>query len=167
MIISSEAFLGWIFYRFSYKSRTSTQRVFRVLEKAWYARLYSLLFSCSVVSNSLRPHGLQHARPPCPSTSLGVNSNSCQLSRLCHPITSSSVDHIISQLQSFPASPSFSLNWLFATGGQRIGASASASVLPVNIQGWFPLGLTVLISFESKGLSRVFPQWFWIFIHII
>ena len=112
MIISSEAFLGWIFYRFSYKSRTSTQRVFRVLEKAWYAHLYSLLFSCSVVSSSLRPHGLQHARPPCPSTSLGVCSNSCPLSWWCHPIILSSVVPITSHLQSFPASLSFSLSWL-------------------------------------------------------
>ena len=108
------------------------------------------------MSSSLWPHGLQHARLPCPSLSPGVYSNSCPLSEWCHPTISSFVVPITSHLQSFPASGSFPLSWLFASEGQRTGASASVSVLPVNIQGWFPLGLTVLISFESKGLSRVF-----------
>ena len=104
-----------------------------------------LLFS-SVVSDSLRPRGLQHARLPCPSLSPGVCSNSCQLSRWCHPTISSSVVPFSSCPQSFPASGSFSMSWLFASGGQSIGASASGSVLPMNIQGGFPSGLTGFIS---------------------
>ena len=115
-------------------------------------------FSHSVVSNSLRPHGLQHSRPPCPSPTPGVYSNSCSLSRWCHPIISSSVIPFSFRLPSFPASGSFQMNQLFASGGQSIGVSASASVLPMNIQDWFPLGLTSLISLQSKGLSRVFSQ---------
>ena len=100
-----------------------------------------LLFSCSVVSDSLRPHELQHVRLPCPSLSLRVCSNSCALSWWCHPTISSSVALLSSCPESFPAS----VSWLFASGGQSIGASASASALPMNIQGWFPLGLTGLI----------------------
>ena len=100
-------------------------------------------FSCSVVSDSLRPHELQHARPPCPSPTPGVCSNSCPLSRWCHPTISSSVLPFSSCLQSFPASGSFLMSQFFASGGQSIGFSASASVLPMNIQYWFPLGLTV------------------------
>ena len=118
-----------------------------------------LLFSCSVMSDFLRPHGLQHARLPCPSLSLRVSSNSCPLSQWCHPIISSSVDPVSSCHQSFPASGSFSVSWIFASGGQSIGASASASVLALNIQGWFPLRLTSLISLLSKGLLRVFFQY--------
>ena len=120
--------------------------------------LYSLLFSRSVMSSSLWPPGLQHARLPCPSPSPGVYSNSCPLSWWCHPTISSSVVPFTSHLQSFPASGSFPLSWLFASGGQRIGASASASVLPVNIQGWFPLGCTGWISWVQgtfKSLSTV------------
>ena len=113
-------------------------------------------FSRSVVSDPLQPHGLQHARPPCPSPTPGAYSNSCPLSQWCHPTISSSVVHFSSCLQSFPASGSFPVSQFFAWGGQSIGVSASASVLPINIQGWFPLGLTSLISLESKGLSRVF-----------
>ena len=115
-------------------------------------------FSCSVMSDSLQPHGLQHARLPCPSPTPGVYSNSCPLSRWCHPIISSSVIPFSSCHQSFPASGSFQMNQLFASGSQSIGASASASVLPMNIQDWFPLGWTVWISLLSKGLSRVFPN---------
>ena len=111
-----------------------------------------LLFYLWVVSNSLWPHGLQHTSLPCPSRSLGVCSNSCPLSQWCHPTFSPSAA-LFSYPQSFPASRSFPVSWLFASGGQRIGASAS--VLPMNIQGWFPLGLTGLISLQSKGLSRV------------
>ena len=101
-----------------------------------------LLFCRSVVSNSLWPHGLQHARLPCPSPPPGVCSNSCPL--WCHPTILSSVIPFSSCLQSFPASGSFPVSRLFASGRQSVGASASASVFPVNIQGWFPLGLTSL-----------------------
>ena len=100
------------------------------------------------------PHGLQHARLPCPSLSPRVCSNSCPLSWWCHPTVSS----FSSCSQSFPASGSSPMSQLFASGSQSTGASASASVLPVNIQGWFPLGLTGLISLQSKGLSRVFSS---------
>ena len=117
----------------------------------------SVQFSCSVMSYSLRPHGPQHARPPCPSPTPGVYPNSCPLSRWCHPTISSSVIPF-SHLQSFPASGSFPMSQLFASGVQSIGVSASASVLPMNIQGWFPLGWTGWISLQSKGLSRVFAN---------
>ena len=120
--------------------------------------LLLLLFSRSAVSDSLRPHGLQHARLPCPSPSPGVCSNSHPLNRWCHPTISSSVVPFSSCPQSFPASESFPVSRLFASGGQSIGASASASVLPMNIQRWFPLGLTGLISLLSKGLSRGFSS---------
>ena len=112
-----------------------------------------MLFSCSVMSDSLWPYGLQHTRLPCPSLSSRVCSNSCSLSRWCHPTISSSVTHF-SCHQSFPASGSFPVSWLFASGSQSNGASAS--VLTMNIQGWFPSGLTGMISLLSKGLSRVF-----------
>ena len=108
-----------------------------------------------MVSDSLWPHGLQHARFPCPSPSPGVYSNSCPLSWWCHTTISSP---FTSCLQSFPASGFFPMSQLFASGSQSIGASASASVLPVNIQDWFPLGLTGLISLQSRGLSRVFSS---------
>ena len=117
-----------------------------------------LLFSCSIMSNSLRPHGLQHARPLCSPPSPGACSNTCPLSRWCHPIILSSVVPFFSCLQSFPASGSFLMSWLFASGVQSIEVFASASVLPMNVQGWFPLGLTGLISLQSKGLSRVFSN---------
>ena len=106
---------------------------------------------------SLQPHWLQHARPPCPSPSPRVCSNQCSFSWWwCHPTISSSVIPFSSCLQSFPASASFPMSQLFASGGQSIGASASASVLPMNIQGWSPLGWTGWISLQFKGLSRVF-----------
>ena len=114
-------------------------------------------FTCSVVSDSLRPHGLQHTRLPCPSQSPGACSDSCPLSRSCHPATSSSVVSFSSCAQSFPASGSFPMSWLFASGGQSIGASASTSVLPMNIQDWFPLGLTTLISLLSRDSQVSFP----------
>ena len=117
-----------------------------------------LLFSCPVMSDSLRPYGLQHARLPCPSLSPRVYSNSCPLSQWCHPTISSSVVLFSSCPQSVPASGSFPMNQLLTPGSPSIGASASASVLPMNIQGWFLLGLTVLISFLPKGLSRVFSS---------
>ena len=114
----------------------------------------SVQFSHSVASDSLWPHGLQH-RLPCPSPAPRACSNSCPSSQWCHPTISSSVVPFSSCLQSFPASGSFLRSQFFASGGQNIGASASASVLPMN-QDWFPLGLTGLIFFQSKVLSRVF-----------
>ena len=110
------------------------------------------------MSDSLWPHGLQHTRLPCPSSTPGACSNSGPLSRWCHPTVSSSVVSFSSCLQSFPASGSFLMSHLFASGGQNIGAPASASVLLMNIQDWFPLGLSGLISLQSKGLSRVFSN---------
>ena len=109
-------------------------------------------------SNSLWPHRVQHSRLPCPSLSLWTCSNSCPSNRWCHPTVSSSVVHFSSCLQSFPASGSFPMSQLIASGGQSIGASALVSVLPMNIQDWFPLGWTGLISLPSKGLSRVFSN---------
>ena len=121
--------------------------------------IFILLFSSSVVSNSLRVglHGLQHTRLPYPSWSFAACSNSCPSSQWCHPIISSSIVHF-SCLQSFPASGSFLMSQLFASGDQSIRASASASVLPVNTQDWFPFGLTGLISLLYKGLSRFFSN---------
>ena len=109
----------------------------------------------SVVPNSLQPQGLQHAKLPCPSPSPGVCSNSCPLSQWCHLTISFSVVPFSSCLQSFPALGSFPLSQFFASGGQSIGALASASVLSMNIQGWFPLRLAGLISMQPKGLSKV------------
>ena len=109
-------------------------------------------------SSTLWPHGLQHARLPCPSPTLGAYSNSCPLSRWCHQTISSSVIPFSSHLQSFPASGSFQMSQLFTSGGQSNGVSASPSVLPMNIQDWFPLGLTGWISLLSRGLSRVFSN---------
>ena len=116
-----------------------------------------LLFSHSVVSDSLRPHRLQLARLPCPSPFPGACSNSCQLNQWCRPTFSSSVVPF-SCLQSCPALGFFPMSWLFESHGQSIGASASASVLPMNIQDWSPLGLTGLVSLQSKGLSGVFSN---------
>ena len=116
----------------------------------------SVQFSRSVVSNSLWPHGLQHSKPPCSSPTPRVHSNSCPWNRWCHLTISSSVIPFSSSLQSFPASGSFPMSQFSTSGGQSIRALASASVLLMNIQDWFPLGLTSLISMQSKGLSRVF-----------
>ena len=118
----------------------------------------SVQFSCSVVSDFLWPHGLQHARLPSPSPSPGACSNSCSLSGWCHPTVSSSVIPFSSCLQSFPASGSFQTSQFFASGAQSIGVSASVSVLTMNIQEWFPLGWTGWISLQSKRLSRVFSN---------
>ena len=112
----------------------------------------------SVVSESFRPRGVQHTWPPCPSPTPRAYSNSCPLSRWCHPTISSSVVPFSSCLQSFPESGSFQMSQFFASGDQRIGVSASASVFPMNIQDWFPLVLTGWISLQSKGLSRVFSN---------
>ena len=114
-------------------------------------------FSRSVVSDLLRPHGLQHARPSCPSPTPRVYSNSCPLSWWCHPTISSSVVPF-SRLESFPALWSSPMSQFFASGGQSIGVSASASVLPMTIQDWFPLGWTGWISLQSEGLSKVFSN---------
>ena len=122
----------------------------------WFAWSFSSVqFNRSVMLDSFRPHGLQHARAPCPSPTPGVYSNSCPLSRWCHPTIWSSVIPFSSHLQSFPASRSFQMSQFFSSGGQSIGVSASKSVLPMNIQDWFPLGW---ISLQSKGLSRVFSN---------
>ena len=114
--------------------------------------------SCLVVSNSLWPHGLQHAGLPCPSPTPKACSNSCPASRWCHPTISSSVVPFSSCLQSFPASGSFPVSQFFASDGQSIRVSASASVPPMNIQDWFPLGWTGWISLLSKELSRIFSN---------
>ena len=115
-------------------------------------------FSRSVVSDSLWPHELQHARPPCPSPTPGVHPNSCPSSRWYHPAISSSVIPFSFCPQSLPASESFPMSQLFTWGGQSIGDSALASVLPKNTQGWSPLEWTGWISLQSKGLSRVFSN---------
>ena len=118
----------------------------------------SVQFSHSVVSDSLQPHWLQDVRPPCPSQTPRAFSNSCPSSRWCHPTISSSVVPFSSCLQSFPASGSFSMSQFLTSGGQSIGVSASVSVLPMNTQDGFLLGLTGWISLQSKGLSRVFSN---------
>ena len=110
------------------------------------------------MSDSLWCHGLQHVRLPCPSPTPRVYSNSCPLSQWCHPTISSSVTPFSSCLQSFSASGYFPMSQFFTSGGQSIGVSALASVLPMNIQDWFPLGLTGLISLLSKGLSKIFSN---------
>ena len=116
----------------------------------------SVQFSCSVVSDSLQPHELHHARLPRPSPTPGAYSNSCPSSRQCHPTVSSSVIPFSSCLQSFPASGSLQMSQFFTSGGHSIGVSAS--VLPMKIQDWFPLGWTGWISLQSEGLSRVFSN---------
>ena len=121
--------------------------------------IFSLVqFSLSVVSNSLQPHELQHARPPCSSPTPRVHPNSRPSSQWCHPAISSSAVPFSSCPQFLPASGSFRMSQLFAWGGQSIGVSASASVLPMNTQDWSPLEWTGWISFQSKGLSRVFSN---------
>ena len=118
----------------------------------------SVQFSHSVMSDSLRPHGPQHARPPCPSPTPGVHPNPCPSSQWCHPTISSSVIPFSSCRQYFPASGSFPMSQLLALGGQSIRVSASTSVLPKNTQDWSPLGWTGWISLQSKGFSRVFSN---------
>ena len=120
--------------------------------------IYWVQFSHSVVSNSLPPYGLQYAKPPCPSPTPRACSNSYPLSQWRHPTISSSVIPFSSCLQPFPTSGSLPKSRLFASGDQSVRVSASASVLPVNIQDWFPLGWTCWISLQSKGLSRVFSN---------
>ena len=118
----------------------------------------SVQFSCSVVSHSLWPHRLQHARLPYPSPIPGAYSESCPLSQWCHPTISSSIVPFSSCLRFFPASGSSPMSQFFISGGQSIGVSASASVPPMNTQDWSPLGWTGWIFLQSKGLSRVFSN---------
>ena len=118
----------------------------------------SAQFSRSVMSDSLRHHELQHARPPCPLSTSRVHSNSCPSSQWCHPAISSSVIPFSFCPQSFTASRSFRMSQLFTSSGQSIGVSASTSVFPVNTQDWFLLGWIGWISLQSKGLSRVFSN---------
>ena len=139
--------LNWFFQK-CYLQVNSLRRHFSVFS--------SVQFSWSVVSDSLRPHGLQHTRPPCPSPTSGVYSNSCSLSWWCHPAISSSVLPFSSCPQSFPTSGSFPVSQLFASSGQSIEVSASTSVLPMNTQDWSPLECTGWTSLQSKGLSRIF-----------
>ena len=123
-----------------------------------YKMSWSVQFSRSVLSDSLRPHELQHSRPPCPSPISGVHPNSCPSSQWCHPAISSSGVPFSSCPQSLPASESFPMSWLFAWGGQSIGVSALTWVLPKNTHNWSPLGWTHWISLQPKGLSRVFSN---------
>ena len=137
-------FLAFTFYRLMLTILTSMS--------------WSVQSGRSVMSNSLGPHELQHARPPCPSLTPGVHPNSCALSQWCHPTISSSVIPFSSCLQSLPTSGSFPMSQLFAWASQSIGVSASASVLSMNTKDWSPLGWTGWISLQSKGLSRVFSN---------
>ena len=124
-------------------------------DTVWFS---SVQFSCSIMSYSLRPHELQHARPPCPSPTPRVHPNPCPSSRWCHPTISSSIVPFSSCPQSFPTSGSLQMSQLFSSGGQSIGVSASTSVLPMNTQDWSPLGWTGWIPLQSKGLWRVFSN---------
>ena len=126
--------------------------------RSWSTYCKVSQFSCSVMSNTLWSHGLQHARPPCPSPTPGVYSNSCPFSWWCHPTISSSVVPFSSDLQSFPTSGSFQMSQFFTSGSRSIGVSTSASVLPMIIQDGFSLGWTGWILLLSKGLSRVFSK---------
>ena len=148
---------SWVrinFYlRIIVSQRSSTKGI-----KVWVALMCSVQFSRSVVSVTLQPHESQQARLPCPSLTPGVYSNSCPSSRWCHLVISSSVVPFSSWPQSLPASGSFPVSQLFTWGGQSIGVSASAPVLPMNTQDWSPLGCTGWISLQSKGLSRVFSN---------
>ena len=158
--ITHRTSLKLLMYIFNDNKNNSRER------KVWESRnnneltfyVGSVQFSHSVVSDSLRPHESQHARPPCPSPTPGVHPNPCPLSQWCYPTISSSVIPFSSCSQSFPASGSFQMSQLFASGGQSIGVSASTSVLPMNSQDWSPLGWTGWISLQSKGLSRVFSN---------
>ena len=163
----------WVAYDYKVKYKMSAKMIFRrgrvsliaftvcltgLSKLRKWLVLTLLWFSHSVMSNSLQPHGLQHTRLPCPSPSPGACSNSCPLSRWYQPTISSSVVPFSSHLQSFPASGSCLMCLVFTSGSQSMGALASSSVLPINIPGWFPLGLTDIISLQSKGPSRVFSN---------
>ena len=143
-------FHGWV------RQGASSQNCIQMYSCTFAQKVPSVLFSHSIMSDSLWSRGLQHASLLCPSPTPGACSNSCPSSRWCHPIISSSVVRFFSCLQSFPASGSFQISQFLASGSQSIGVSTSTSVLPVNIQDWFPLRLTDLIFLQSKGFSRVF-----------
>ena len=127
-------------------------------DSSYQGKISSVQFNHSIVSNSLQPHEPQHTRPPCPSQTPGVHPNPCPSSQWCHPTISSSVIPFSSCPQSFPASGSFPVSQLFASGGQSIGVSASTSVLPMNNQDLSPLGWTDWIPLQPKGHSRVFSN---------
>ena len=148
----------WLACHYALQKSFLTRTQCNQLGKYGNEEFSSVPFSCSVMSDSLGPHGLQQARLPCPSPTPRACSNSCPLSRWCHPTISSSVIPFSSCLQSFPASGSFPRSQFFTSGGQSIRVSASASVLQKNIQDWFPLGLTGLNSLHFKGLWRVFSN---------
>ena len=148
----------WKSYFQIHKWFKNTVLVKKILFNFFISLEPSVQFSRSVVSDSLRPRESQHARPPCPSPSHGVHSNSCPSSRWCHPAISSSVVPFSSCPQFLPASESFPMCQLFAWGGQSTGVSALASFLPKNIQDWSPLEWTGWISLKSKGPSRVFSN---------
>ena len=131
--------------------------MYSIIKRCFPEALSSVQLSCSVMSDSLQPYGLQHARPACPSPTPGAYSNSCPLSRWCHPTIWSSVIPFFSCLQSFPASGSFQMSQFFTSGGQSIAVLALASVLPMNIQDWFPLGLTVWSPHSPQGSKESFP----------
>ena len=143
-------FISWV--------SISSQNAKNIIISQTFHRFSSVQFNRSVLSDSLQPHGLHHARLPCPSPTHRAYSNSCPLSWWCHPTISSSVIPSSSHLQSLPASGSFPMSQFFTSGGQSTKVSASASVLPMNIQDWFPLGWTGWMSLQSKGLSRVFSD---------
>ena len=163
-VISLISFLGLWFHSFcplmdgdKRLVQTSWWEGMTVRKLGLLAKSCSVQFSPSVMSHSLQPHGLQHTRLPCPPPTPGAYSNSCLSSWWCHPTISSSVC-FSSCLQSFPASGSCPVSQFFTSDSQSVGVSASTSVLPMNIQDWFPLGWTGLISLQSKGLSRVFSN---------
>ena len=160
-MLVSENSIYWVYCAGQHRKNLTVWGTCILKVRIWWIVLLVkslLLFGRLVVSDFLWPHGLPHTNFPCPSPPPGACSDSCPLSQWCHPTISSSVTPFTSCLQSFPASGSFPVSGLFTSGGQSIGASASASVLPMNIQGWFPLGLTSLISLLSKELSRVFSS---------
>ena len=152
------SFLSVSWRSFLYSSSVYSSHVFLVSSPSVNHYTVHLQFSRSVMSDSLGPHEPQHARPPCPSQTLGVHPNPCPLSQWYHPTISSSVIPFSYHLQSFPASGSFQMNQFFPSGGQSTGVSASTSVPPMNTQDWSPLGWTGWISLQSKGLSRVFSN---------
>ena len=158
MSICSVSFLSFLTACLHRKPRTFSVKLqaYVLYENSSCLKLFPVQFGHSVMSNSLRPYGLQHTRLPCPSATPGACSNSCPSSRWCHQTISSSVIPFSSCLQSFSASGSFPISQFFTSGGQSIGAWAS--VLPIYIQDWFPLRLTGLISLQSKELSRVFSN---------
>ena len=152
--------LLWVQSLVTWPNQGESEHFARTFTYWWHKSFLSSCsaqFSHSIMSDSLWPHGLQHTRLPCPSPTSRACSNSCP-SQWCHPTISSSVIPFSSCLQSFPASGSFPTSQFFASVGQSIGASASASVLPMNTQDWSPLGWTGWISLQSKGLSTVFSN---------